>query len=155
MMRRFALITSIAMLPLTLGCGGDGLKLSKAVGTVTYKNQPLEGANVKFYPPTGPVAVGITDANGKFSMNTNGRAGANLGLNRVSITKMSSGSGAAQTNTAMTPEDMKNMAKANMKKADTGPKSLIPEKYGDADSGLLTADVSSDATQNDFVFDLQ
>ena len=155
MTRIVAPVLCIALLPLVFGCGGDGLKLAKATGKVTYKNQPLAGANVKFYPPTGPAAVGITDDNGVFNLNTNGRAGAMLGLNRVTVTKMTAGTAGTQPKTTMTPEDMRNMAKSNIKKENTGPKSVIPEKYGDPDGGLLSADVSADASQNDFVFDLQ
>jgi hypothetical protein len=155
MMRRVVLVLCVAMLPVAFGCGGDGLKLSKATGKVTYKNQPLQGANIKFYPSTGPAAVAITDDNGMFSMNTSGRAGAMVGLNRVTVTKMTAGTTGVQPSSTMTPDDMKNMAKSNIKKENTGPKSVIPEKYGDPDSGLLTAEVSADSSQNDFVFDLQ
>ncbi len=159
MMKRWVvLLLTLATMPLVLGfagCGGDGPKLAKVTGKVTYKGQPLKSANIKFYPPSGPIAVGITDDNGMFSMNTNGRAGASLGMNRVAITKMTAGTAGAQPTTTMSPDDMKNMAKSNIKKENTGPKSEIPEKYGDADSGLLSADVSADAAQNDLVFDLQ
>lgn len=155
MTRNVVLVLIIGLLPCAFGCGGDGLKLAKATGKVTFKNQPLEGANVKFYPPIGPAAVGITDANGVFTLNTNGRAGAMLGLNRVTVSKMTEGTAGAQPKTTMTPQDMIEMAKANVKKENTGPKSVIPEKYGDPDSGLLSADVNANASQNDFVFDLQ
>lgn len=152
MLQRAVLVLWIGILPLAIGCS-DGLKLAKVTGKVTYKNQPLAGANVKFHPPTGPAAVGITDENGVFTLNTNGRAGATVGMNKVSITKMTEGT--AKTNTSMTPEDMRKMAMSNMKKENTGPKSVIPAKYGDPDNGTLSADVAADSSQNDFVFDLQ
>jgi hypothetical protein len=136
------------------GCGSDGNQLARATGQVNYKGKPLQGASVKFYPEGGgPMAIGTTDDSGRFTLTTNGRAGAPVGNHKVSITKMSAGAAAAAVS-APTPEDMMKMQKANMGKP-TGPKSEIPETYGSPESSRLTADVSTSASQNDFLFDLQ
>ena len=123
MKRRVVLVLTMAMLPLTIalvGCGGDGPKLAKVTGKVTYKGQPLKGASIKFYPPSGPMSVGITDDEGAFTMNTSGRAGATIGVNKVSISKMTAGTAGAQPKVGLTPDDIKTMAKASSKNENTG-----------------------------------
>lgn len=153
---KFLQLLILLILPaLCSGCGDSGPKLAKVEGTVTYKGQPLKSANVKFYPGSGPVAVGITDDNGKFVLNTNGRPGASTGVSKVAITKMSGGDNAPQAQKQMKPEDMMRMAKESMGKPAAGPKSEIPEKYANPDSSQLTADVSTNASENQFTFPLQ
>lgn len=137
------------------GCGGSGPGLVKSTGQVTYKNKGLAGATVKFYPTgEGPMAVAITDEEGNFSVTTNGRAGAVLGMHKVSITKSSDAAGAASMPANPTPDDMRKMAMDNMKKP-SGPKSEIPEKYASAEASNLSAEVTSNASNNVFQFDLQ
>ncbi len=124
-------------------------------GTVTYKNAPLKAASIKFLPADGPMAVGMTDENGKFKLTTGGRPGAVIGPHKVAITKMTGGTEAAAMPSSPKPEDMMKMQKENMGKKNTGPKSEIPEMYANPDSSKLTADVSSKGADNEFSFDLQ
>lgn len=142
----------------TTGCGGSGPKLAKVTGKVTLKGQPIKGANVQFQPENGPMAIGITDDQGSFTLTTNGRAGAPVGLCKVSVSKPA----AAPTSSMPanpTPEDMAKMASAAAKggglKRTEPPKSEVPEKYGDPSQSGLTADVSSNAADNNFEFTLQ
>jgi hypothetical protein len=152
--RRFFLSgLAMGLLLLLPGCDSSGgLKLARAKGQVNYKGSPLKGASVKFYNDNGPMAIGTTDDNGQFTLTTNGRAGAMVGKHKVAITKMAAG--AAPAMTAPTPDDMMNMQKANMNKP-SGPKSEIPETYASPDSSKLTAEVSANASENDFLFELQ
>ncbi|MEO8270606.1 MAG: hypothetical protein ABI557_12860, partial [Aureliella sp.] len=143
---------SVGLMSLTTGCSPDGLKLIKAGGQVTYKGKPLGGANVKFIPGSGPVAIAITDDEGNFTITTNGRSGATLGTHKVAISKIS---GATIAVASPKPEDMMKMAKDNMGKANTGPKNEIPEKYSDPENSKLTAEVSANASDNEFLFQLQ
>jgi len=143
----------LALLCVVPACDSSGVKLGKVKGHVTYKGSPLKGASVKFYPEEGPMAIGMTDDNGDFTLTTNGRTGAVLGTHKVAITKMSGEAGPAVPANPK-PEDMMKMQKANMGKQ-TGPKSDIPESYGNPDSSKLTADVTANASDNNFEFQLQ
>lgn len=134
------------------GCNPDGVKLVKATGQVTYKGNPLKGANIKFIPGSGPMAIAITDDSGNFTITTNGRPGATLGLHKVAVTKIT---GSVTPAAAPKPEDMMKMQKENMGKANTGPKNEIPEKYSNPDSSGLSADVTANAAENEFLFQLQ
>ena len=131
------------------GCGG-GAKLSPAKGKVTYNGQPVSGASVTFMPTEqgGQVASGVTDAEGKFALNTLGNKGAAPGKYQVGIVKASSQGDTSK----LTPEDMKKMA-------DTGKtmqaKPEIPPKYAGPQTSGLQATVTTDASKNDFPFELK
>ena len=141
-----------------LGCGGSsGPELSKVTGKVMYNGQGVEGAVVTFMPTEGPLATGMTDSSGEFTLTTGGKPGAVLGDHKVGITK-SVESGPAKT--GMTPEDMMKMQKEQMEKqgaegAAEGPKSAIPAKYAVPATSGLTATVSSSASENEFEFTLE
>jgi hypothetical protein len=143
---------SIGLLAVNAGCSRDGLKLIKAGGQVTYKGKPLSGANVKFIPGSGPMAIAITDEEGNFTITTNGRPGATLGTHKVAVSKIT---GSATPTAAPKPEDMMKMQKENMGKPNTGPKNEIPDKYSNPESSGLTADVTANASENEFLFQLQ
>lgn len=136
-----------------VGCGGDGPELARVKGKVTYNGQPVAGATVTFMPTTGPLATGVTDSSGEFTLTTTGKPGAVLGKHRVGITKMAAaGEGGAA---GMTPDDMKKMQMEQMKGGgDETVKSEIPEKYADPKSSGLEATVSSNASENEFEYTL-
>jgi hypothetical protein len=74
------------------GCREPKVKgLVPARGTVTYKDEPLEGAAVCFTPKefnTGDrLATGKTDVNGRFELRTIGELGVLPGEYRVSVVK--------------------------------------------------------------------
>jgi hypothetical protein len=151
----FLFIASLGLITAT-GCGSGGPTLSKVTGKVTLKGTPIKGANVQFHPETGPMAIGITDDQGTFTLTTNGRPGASLGLNKVSISKPAATATGMTMPANPTPEDMAKMAAAgNGGRRSEPPKSEVPDQYADPSTSKLTADVSSNASENTFEFNLQ
>jgi len=131
---------------MSLGCDNSP-KLYPASGTVTYQGKPVEGANVSYVPTTGIQAIGITDANGKFTLTTGGKPGAAAGKYQVTVIKESSGKATA----AMTPEDMKKGQGSGEIKS----KALLPPVYASVSTTTLTATVETDAAKNNATFDLK
>lgn len=76
------------------GCGPKGLPTNYVEGIVTLDDQPLENALVTFIPeaPDGKVAIGNTDATGKYTLTSDGgglpQKGALEGDYKVTVTKM-------------------------------------------------------------------
>ena len=69
------------------GCTPSG-DLGMVTGTITLNGEPVEGVVVEFNPQggTGSVAMGQTDANGKYeAMFTMNRKGASLGENLIRL----------------------------------------------------------------------
>lgn len=118
------------------GSGADRPPTAKAEGTITFENQPLEGASISFIPENGRPASGFTDASGHFVLRTFEAAdGAIPGEHTVIISKVA----------------------ADSKKSDdmyATQKSAIPEKYADLKKSGLTASVDADG-ENKFDFDLK
>jgi hypothetical protein len=76
------------LLVLLAGCGQSGPELAPAQGVVLLDDRPLSDAAVTFQPVDGgPVASGVTDAKGRFSLQTTNRPGALVGEHRVTIVK--------------------------------------------------------------------
>ena len=124
------------------GCGGgDAPELAEAGGTVTYKGQPLEGANVVFMPASGPTAYGSTGPDGTFTWTTRGQPGAKVGPGRVAITAFEE-LDEPKEEEDLTAEDLQKMSQ-----------SRIPAKYGKPETSGLTATVTADE-ENKFEFDL-
>ena len=131
-----------------VGCGGaGGPKLTPVKGKVTLDGQPLAGATVNFMPETGPVALGVTDAGGNYTLNTVGRAGAVEGKHRVGITKSITLNAVVDPK----PEDMARMLRDG--KMPTA-KSVIPPKYAAPQTSGLERTVTADRSKNVFDFDL-
>lgn len=152
------LVASMGLV-VTIGCNGDGPSVVKVTGKVTLKGQPIKGANVQFHPEKGPMAIGITDDQGNFTLTTSGRAGAPVGLNKVAISKPAPAPAGGGMPANPTPEDMAKMAAAAAQggglKRTEPPKSEVPEQYGNPATSNLTADVSTNASENTFEFNLQ
>jgi hypothetical protein len=91
--RRNELIAVFSLIPcLLVGCGGtDRPALAPASGTVKLDGVAVEGASVTFFPAGGGrPASGVTDAKGRYSINTYQDApGAIVGEHQVSVTKVS------------------------------------------------------------------
>jgi len=159
-------VVAVAVAASIAGCGDGGPRLYKAGGTVTYKNAPVEGATVTFTYDDGNFANGVTGADGKFQLNYMGKpGGAALGKCKVGISKTAEiKTGITMSNTPgkKTPEDYQKDMKAmqdGMKKyaeekakadAAGGPASLIPKKYGDANSSGLAYEIVTDESKNNF-----
>lgn len=119
---------------LLVGCGGSsGMPpVAKVEGTVTYKGQPLATGNIVFYPVNGRSGSGeIKD--GKIGPMTTFETGDGvpLGPNKVTIQAFD-----------------KPVVDMNTKRT-----SIIPTKYGDANTSGLTADIK--AGTNKLTFDLK
>ena len=70
------------------GCGKNGPAMAPVKCRVLLDGKPLEGAAVGFIPVDGgPVASGLTDAEGFFELITMNRPGAPVGKHTVTVTK--------------------------------------------------------------------
>jgi hypothetical protein len=81
-MMRFCLLFLVL---LVFGCQ-QGPPLGEVSGTVKFESEPIENATVMFTHAEGRAAFARTDANGFYELNfSDGRAGALLGENAISI----------------------------------------------------------------------
>jgi len=136
----------LLMLFVVPGCGGNGGPTMYSVtGHVTYKDKPVPDANIMFAPENGPPALGKSDANGDFSLATNGVSGAIAGKGVWTIT-------------AFEPYDLPPPISADEagKLAAEGKlpvvvaKSSIPEKYGTPVTSNLKMEVTTTSSKNKF-----
>jgi len=129
------------------GCGQTGPKTVQVMGVVTYKGQPVEGANVMFSPTTqgqGVAAMALTDAAGKFTLQTaQGKPGAVPGEYLVMITK-----------TEMVPTGEKVPKPEGGMEDVMTTKHLLPEKYRFPSSTPLKVKIE-DGKVNEFQFNLE
>jgi hypothetical protein len=128
-----------------------------ASGVVSYQGQPLVGAQVSFLNDKSPrVASGVTDAQGKFTLETfDPGDGALVGEHRVSVAKVK---GAAELSSASAADPSAaygaGMAAAASGKMATLQKNELPVKFANPASSGLTATVSKEGP-NEFKFDLK
>ena len=156
---RTAMIPAAVVAALFIGgCGDAGVSDRPNVvpvsGTVTYNGQPVDGATVTFISKgSARASLGVTDANGVFRLTTYGEQndGAPPGEYVVTIAKLEGGSAATLSGV---PEDTTQLGYEVNSETDKQEeaKSLLPEKYNGADSGL-TATVGADGT-NGLKFEL-
>jgi hypothetical protein len=138
--------------------------VAAAKGVVTFKGKPLENARVAFHliDADAVFSYGVTDAEGKFRMSTNGvNDGAIVGKHKVTISKVN------------VPEALQKIDKDAMKKGQgvvgmpgyesmmglggktpVAPKQDLPAKYADLKTSQIVIEVKTDAASNDFKFDL-
>jgi hypothetical protein len=115
-----------------LGCGPGGkYDTIPATVKVTYKGQPVEGANVTLVntaldPPA--VAVGRTDAQGVTKLRTEDQDGITKGTHLVTINKYEAQSTAAVADQESESYDPNVQVKP--------PKNFLPQKYATPASGL-------------------
>ena len=70
-----------------LGCSRE-MELLPVSGQVTLDGKPVEGAAVSFRPAAGgPPATAVTDADGRYTLETANRPGAVPGEHKVAVTK--------------------------------------------------------------------
>jgi hypothetical protein len=75
-------VTSLVVLAL-VGCNNPDARYARVEGTVTYNQQPVEGAIVTFAPASagaGEAASGSTDAAGRFALTSGGAVTAGSGV---------------------------------------------------------------------------
>jgi hypothetical protein len=142
---------AVLAMALAAGCGGaqsSRLPTAQVTGHVTYRGQPLSHGLVRFIPMQAGegirVAYGIVDERGRYRLSTYGQDdGAPLGKYRVTIESRKESSPEASVAKRMTPQGL--VPAQQMR-------SLIPERYLQADKSGLTATV--EAGGNTFNFDL-
>ena len=137
-----------------VGCSGSDLDLAEVKGKVTYNSAPVADAVVTFLPGDGPIATGVTDANGEFTLTTNGEPGAVIGEHGVSIAKTAaSAEGVSEDMTSEDYEKMMSKPGASLEAVTGGEgKSEIPAKYAVPETSGLTKTVSSDTSANECDF---
>lgn len=140
-----------SLLVLVSGCGGApaGPTLYAVKGKLTVEGEPLPNATVTFQPASGPVATGMTNANGEFTLKTGTQEGAVAGTHQVAIVATSG----EKIMENPTPDDLAAMSLSG--KPLPQPKSLIPERYSKFETSQLTATVSEDPSKNVVTFDLK
>jgi len=124
------------------GCGNtpEGPNTVPVSGTVTYQGQPLDGANVVFYPTDGSTTLAsqaVTDASGRFELTTH-----------IGVGKFKPGIVPGKYAVAITKLDT-----AGISSTLTAPKDLLPKKYGDPKTSGLAAEVDAQQ-ENDVTFAL-
>ena len=131
-----------------IGCGGTQNPYGTVhiEGTVTLNGVPIDGANINLNPRDGVhSAGGLTDAKGKFTVNTSGFSGAKPGEYDVTFSKIE-----------IPGQDLsfeESMAKYGGKTPD--PIYHIPQKYDSPNtSGIAPIVVDSDRKKNVFTFEL-
>lgn len=141
-----------------MGCGSGGPDLSKVKGKVTYKGQAVTEATVTFMPTSGPLATGITDANGEFTLTTGGNPGAVTGEHKIAIVKVDATGQGTQDISEKDTTDVSGgygqmfPGQGDGAESPAAPKSEIPEKYNNPETSGLTKTVSSNASENEFEF---
>lgn len=134
------LVVALLLCIVFAGCGGssDAPALVKVSGVVNFQGKPLPEATLTFYPSSGPVGVGRTDADGAFQIRTNGSLGVVVDTHKVTV---------FVTDAAAEPPPMdgNEMAVAN--------KSVLPKKYADKETTDLQITVSAEGNEN-LVLDL-
>ncbi len=163
----------LALASVISGCG-TGPSLYKAGGKVTYKEAPVEGAEVLFAYDDGNFANGHTDKDGKFTLAYGGKPGAALGKGKITVTKkegVSMGAALAppppkgkkitseaeyKAEEARKKAEMDAYGKAAKDLADKGgPKDLIPAKYASSGTSGFTFEIKTSEKDNDFPLDLK
>ncbi len=133
-------IVSAALVPFIAGCGDSGPKLHPVSGTVTLEGKPLPNAGVMFFPrgaTLGNACVGITDADGKYTLKPEGRGG----------------TGAPEGEFAVTISKMKDPPPGKPGEsapAETGLEETLSPKYWDSAITILSAKVPAGGTTVDF-----
>jgi hypothetical protein len=137
-----AILLSLAAAMLVLsGCGSSGPKLVEVEGTVKLGGQPIDNISVEFWPEAdGPRSIGVTDAQGKFSLTTDDgtKKGAVLGAHKV-VLRDASVLGNKFLGRAGEDVDMTE-----------GRKSRIAEIYLDPHKSPLKAEVTADKKPIEF-----
>ncbi len=132
---RFAnFILAACLFAFAVGCGsgGDTPPLGQVTGTVTLNGEPLDGATVEFQPDNGRPSIGMTDAEGQYSLLFRADTpGALVGTHTVRITSQRGRSGG---------EGGEPVVKARPE--------TVPREYNDGSS--LSVEVTEGSNTHDF-----
>ncbi|HBO43810.1 MAG TPA: hypothetical protein DD670_07740 [Planctomycetaceae bacterium] len=122
------LVLTLTFVVSLIGCGSKlPFDAAQVTGTVTFRGKPLEHGEIVFLPmegTPGPQAVGTIQADGTFEMRSGNLPGVALGTHRVTV----------HCRGELPPEQATSLAL---------PQSLIPEKYGVAETSPLIYEVKN------------
>lgn len=135
-----------------IGCGGEGptggdVDLAPAEGIVTLQGSPLMAIRVTAIPDRGPIATGVTDSEGRFSLTTGGAEGVAVGTIRISVAEAGGTSGDRDAgfttgDTAATQQAMQEYQQQygprGTGEASPPAESAIPEKYTNVQTSELS-----------------
>ncbi len=145
-----------------VGCGGSGVDTIPVTGTVTLDGTPVPGAQLVFVPAdgAGQAASGITDDQGKYSLNCSAGQGALAGKYNVIVTKKNPDDMAKASAAAAGGDVDMDAAYAAAEKAAGGDLSkgppeikvgdLLPLKYNNPATSELTVTISATEKVHDF-----
>lgn len=133
----------VVLVATATGCGSSkpvGPALVPAEGVVTFKDKPLIGATVFFYPENreGASCGGNTDETGKFKLWTNGKGGASPGRYRVTVQCYTKKDGSPLV---ITQEDRNNGVDEGQLIASGLAKLGVPPKYLNRDTTTLNVEI--------------
>ena len=146
----------IVLLGVFPGCGGDPFNVQPVSGIVTYNGDPVADASIVFVPrdSTGRAAVGVTGADGSFTLATTGtsKPGAMIGDYNVIISKEVPLDAAGRPTTFEALERERADLPPNVS---TRPRmvSAIPARYSDNDNPALQATVQRGANEINFALE--
>lgn len=130
-------VAGLVLFSALAGCEPDAPKLeilnvAPVSGVLTYQGEPLQQHEVIFYPTDGRrAAVGLTDAEGRFSLGTNKAGdGAPPGMHKVSVKFL-----------PVTAEDLESMAPSDASGYLRKPKIKISGKLSNPETSGLTQEV--------------
>lgn len=128
--RKFGMVMLGMLCSATAGCSGkNSIDTVPVSGTVTRNGDPIANATVVFNPvSSGPLATGVTDESGRFTLKTNKLDGAQPGEYKITV---SPNTPAIDANPPM--PGTKEYAEAQKNKS----KPPFPEKYRRVDSTTL------------------
>jgi hypothetical protein len=154
-MRRFF---TLLLLPLSFaasGCSDEGAapRLYPVTGKVVVGGKPLEGITVQLTPIDPEKArpgLGVTDAEGKFAILTNGDKGAASGKYKVVLVASSGarpagGQASVEDATKAAGQMMERMAQAGGKPVTAEPTLPFPKEWGNAGTTPKEVEVGTQA----------
>jgi hypothetical protein len=138
--RHVAALIAIMVIAATVGCGRADM--GRVSGVVTSGGKPVADAVVTFRPQNRPIAIGRTDATGRFTLNTYSKGdGSVKGANRVSIMPWTPAPDTVPE-PGQDPRPWKDLERAD-----------IPKKFRQEETSGLTVEVIA-GKRNEFNFEL-
>lgn len=119
-----------------IGCGSSGPEMAPVTGVVTLDGAPVADAAVMFMPEGGGrPATGVTDAEGKFALETAEPGdGALIGKHKVTVT------GVKVTGMQATEDGLSGVVDPSQIKEEW----FVPQKYSKPETSGLTQEVTGD-----------
>ena len=148
---RFGLLLAISA-ALLLGCSGPKRPTTaKVTGTVKYKGNPVEGAQVSFMAEGAPrSASGKTDAQGKYQLSMfETDDGALIGKNTVTVSKTEMAAGAGSSSAEKPDAAYSQMMTKAAKGVPTATGKEIPLKYANPLTSKLQCEVKKGSNTHD------